>query len=94
MSDRYVIVIEGDERTNFGAYAPDVPGCVATGSTVEQTVKRMREALWLHLGAMRAANEPIPPATTVVGDPLEYPDSAIGMIEVTPRPIRHTAAAA
>lgn len=93
MSDRYVIVIEEEKGTNFGAYAPDVPGCVATGSTVEQTVRRMREALWLHLGAMRRDGEPAPPATTRVGDLLEYPESVIGMIEVTPRPIRSAAAA-
>lgn len=92
MTDRYVVVIEGDESTNFGAYLPDVPGCVATGRTIEQTVRRIREALWVHLASMRRDGDPIPAPSFLVGDPVEFP--AVGMIEVTPRPIRGAAAAA
>ncbi len=49
---RYAIVIE-QARLNFGGYVPDLPGCVATGSTVEETESLLREAIGLHLDGMR-----------------------------------------
>ena len=45
---RYLVVIE-NAGSNFSAFCPDVPGCVATGDTVENTVKNMKEALEFHL---------------------------------------------
>jgi predicted RNase H-like HicB family nuclease len=45
---RYAVVIE-DAGTNFSAYVPDLPGCVATGSTVAETEQAIREAIALHL---------------------------------------------
>ena len=59
---RYAIVIEpaGD---NFSAYVPDLPGCVATGSTIEQTESAIRDAIVFHLAGLRADNQPIPPAS-------------------------------
>ena len=56
---RYLIIIEQGE-TGFGAYAPDVPGCVAVGDTREEVEREMREALAMHLQAMREDHEPIP----------------------------------
>lgn len=61
---RYLIIIEKAEG-NWGAYAPDLPGCVALGDTVEETVKLMREAMDLHLSAMAEDGDPIPEATTL-----------------------------
>jgi len=49
---RYAIVIEQAEG-NYSAYAPDLPGCVATGETVEETENSMREAIEFHLDGMR-----------------------------------------
>jgi predicted RNA binding protein YcfA (HicA-like mRNA interferase family)/predicted RNase H-like HicB family nuclease len=62
---RYAIVIEaaGD---NYSAYAPDLPGCVATGSTPAETETAIREAIGLHLEGMREDGEPIPPASSRV----------------------------
>jgi predicted RNase H-like HicB family nuclease len=62
---RYAIVIEaaGD---NFSAYVPDLPGCVATGSTVEETEQQIREAIEFHLEGLRADNLPIPAASSRV----------------------------
>ena len=55
----YAIVIEaGDE--NYSAYVPDVPGCVATGATVNETIATMREALRLHLALSREYGEEVP----------------------------------
>lgn len=56
---RYAIVIEKAEG-NYSAYVPDLPGCVATGATVEETEKSIREAIEFHLDGMREDGTPIP----------------------------------
>lgn len=56
---RYPVVIEKTE-SNFSGYAPDLPGCVATGATVEETLSRLREAMELHLLGLREDGSPIP----------------------------------
>lgn len=62
---RYAIVIE-HAGANFSAYAPDVPGCVATGSTLEEAEREMREALEFHIEGMRADGIAVPaPSSTV-----------------------------
>ena len=55
----YGIVIE-DAGSNFSAYAPDVPGCVATGETVEEVTANMETALAMHFELMRESGEAIP----------------------------------
>lgn len=45
---RYLVIIE-EADGNYSAYAPDLPGCVATGRTREETEERMREAMAFHL---------------------------------------------
>jgi predicted RNase H-like HicB family nuclease len=57
---RYLIVIEGDGTSNYSAYSPDVPGCVATGATKEECETAMREAITLHLESLRSHGEPVP----------------------------------
>jgi len=61
---RYAIVIEA-ANGNFSAYVPDLPGCVATGDTVEAAEREIREAIQFHLEGLRADNLPIPPASTM-----------------------------
>jgi predicted RNase H-like HicB family nuclease len=56
---RYAVVIERGE-TNFGAYVPDLPGCVAVGETEEETLALIREAIEFHLDGLREEGEPIP----------------------------------
>ena len=68
---RYAIVIER-APANYAAYVPDLPGCVATGATVEETESLMREAIELHLEGMREDGTPIPEPTSVV-EYLEVP---------------------
>jgi Uncharacterized conserved protein len=66
MSTEYVVVVEKSE-TGFGAYVPDLPGCVAVGETREETLELVREAIELHVASLRDAGEPVPPpATTAV----------------------------
>jgi len=62
---RYAIVIETAE-SNFSAYVPDLPGCIATGNTVEDTETSIREAIEFHLDGLREDNLPIPPASSRV----------------------------
>ncbi len=62
---RYAIVIE-DAGGNYSAYVPDLPGCVATGCTVEETEQAIREAIEFHLERLRADNLPVPTASSRV----------------------------
>lgn len=65
---KLLIVVE-QTATGFSAYAPDVPGCIATGGTRAEVERMMREAIELHLDGMReeglSAPEPHAYATTV-----------------------------
>jgi predicted RNase H-like HicB family nuclease len=56
--------------TNYAAYVPDLPGCVATGATVEETERLLREAIELHVEGMREDGLPIPEPSSQV----EYVD--------------------
>jgi predicted RNase H-like HicB family nuclease len=62
---RYAIVIE-NAGPNFSAYVPDLPGCVATGASVEEVEREIREAIELHLEGMREDGNPIPPPSSSV----------------------------
>lgn len=59
----YTVVIE-QSRDGFGAYVPDLPGCVAVGDSVDEVVNLIREAIEFHIEGLRQDGEPIPPATT------------------------------
>jgi len=61
---RYAVVIEKASR-NFSAYLPDVPGCIATGKTVAQTLANLREALEMHFEDMQNCGEAIPDPETL-----------------------------
>ena len=56
---RYAVVIEKAEG-NFAAYVPDLPGCIATGATVEETEHLIRGAIEMHLEGLRADGLPVP----------------------------------
>jgi predicted RNase H-like HicB family nuclease len=62
---RYAIVIE-NAGNNFSAYVPDLPGCVATGDTVQAVERSIREAIEFHLEGLRTDGEPIPPPSSRV----------------------------
>ena len=44
-----ILIVVGKSLRNYSAYAPEVPGCVATGKTLDETIRLMREAVQLHL---------------------------------------------
>jgi len=62
---RYAVVIEKAAK-NYSAYLPDVPGCIAAGKTVEETLDLLREALVMHFDAMSSDGEKIPDPESLV----------------------------
>ena len=58
----YAVVIE-HEGDAWGAYVPDLPGCVATGSSREEVERRIREAVPAHITLMRETGEDVPEPT-------------------------------
>jgi predicted RNase H-like HicB family nuclease len=62
---RYAIVIE-NAGSNYSAYVPDLPGCIATGESVADTERLIREAIEFHLEGLRADGAPIPRPTSRV----------------------------
>ncbi|MGH7882341.1 MAG: type II toxin-antitoxin system HicB family antitoxin [Candidatus Dormibacteraceae bacterium] len=55
----YLVVLERTSR-NYGAYSPDLPGCVATGRTPEETLESMREAITMHIDGLKTDGLRIP----------------------------------
>jgi predicted RNase H-like HicB family nuclease len=64
-SKRYAIVVER-ARSNYSAYVPDLPGCVATGATVEEVEQLLHEAIEIHVAGMREDGLPVPEPSSVV----------------------------
>ena len=56
---RYAIVIEKAE-SNYSAYVPDLPGCIATGTNIQQVEAEIREAIEFHIDGLREDGSPIP----------------------------------
>ena len=61
--NRFLVVIEKTDN-NFSAYSPDLPGCVATGNTREETEQNMYEAIRLHVEGMKEDRLPIPESSS------------------------------
>jgi len=62
---RYPVIIERS-RKNYSAYSPDLPGCVATGSTIKETLSRMRTAIKFHLEGLKKEGSDIQEPSTKV----------------------------
>lgn len=67
----YAIIIERGDDGGFGAWSPDVPGCVALGDTEAETLAEMEEAIRLHLDVLRERQESLPVSTTVSATTIE-----------------------
>ena len=59
-TQNYLVIIEPSD-TGFGAYVPDVPGCIATGSTREEVERLIQEALEFHFEGMLESGQHVPP---------------------------------
>lgn len=62
---RYAVVIE-NAGPNYSAYVPDLPGCIATGSTLAEAEAAIREAIAFHLDGLREDGLPIPAPSSKV----------------------------
>ncbi len=69
---RFLVVIEKAEG-NFSAYSPDLPGCIATGASREETKARMQEAIEMHIRGLREDGLGIP-----------EPNASVEYVEVAP----------
>ena len=67
---RYAVVVEKGE-TSFGAYVPDLPGCIAAADTKEEVLRLIHEAIEFHVEGLREDGQPIP-----------EPSSSIEYVEV------------
>lgn len=56
---RYAVIIEKTD-TGYGAYVPDLPGCVAAGNTYEETDRLIREAIPFHIEGLQRNGDPVP----------------------------------
>ncbi len=72
MNRKYAVIFER-AKTNWAAYVPDLPGCISTGQTLEETEKNLREAISGHIQTLREFGEPVPEPTSIARE-----------IEVTP----------
>jgi len=61
---RFAVVIEKAE-SNYSAYVPDLPGCVATGDTVEDVEREIRDAIRFHIEGLREDGLPVPGPTSI-----------------------------
>jgi predicted RNase H-like HicB family nuclease len=61
---RYAVVIEKADG-NYSAYVPDLPGCVATGETVQAVESEIREAIRFHIDGLKADGLPVPVPTSI-----------------------------
>jgi predicted RNase H-like HicB family nuclease len=67
---KYAVIVEEGENS-FGAYVPDLPGCVAVAETKEEVLELIQEAIEFHIEGLREDNHPIP-----------EPSSSIEYVEV------------
>lgn len=61
---RFLIIIEQGEH-NYSAYVPDLPGCIATGKTLDEIKRNMSQAIKMHIQSMLEDHEPLPQPQTL-----------------------------
>lgn len=71
MSQRYAVIFEQAEH-NWAAYVPDLPGCISTGKTLEETERNIQEAVRGHIAVLREFGDPVPPPTSIAKE-VEVP---------------------
>ncbi|MBM3727738.1 MAG: type II toxin-antitoxin system HicB family antitoxin [Acidobacteria bacterium] len=64
---KYAVIFE-QAKTNWAAYVPDLPGCMTTGRTLEETKSNIREAIQGHLETLRQFGDPIPEPSSLAGE--------------------------
>jgi predicted RNase H-like HicB family nuclease len=74
MTRKYAVIFERAEG-NWAAYVPDLPGCITTGATLEDTERNIREAIEGHLRTLAEFGEPVPEPTSLARE-IEVPPAA------------------
>jgi predicted RNase H-like HicB family nuclease len=74
MNEKYAVIFERAEN-NWAAYVPDLPGCITTGKTIEETEENIREAIRGHIRTLREFGEPVPRPTSLARE-VEIPPAA------------------
>ena len=64
MTLKYAVIFEKAD-SNWAAYVPDLPGCISTGKTLEDTERNIREAIEGHVQTLREFGETVPDPTTI-----------------------------
>jgi predicted RNase H-like HicB family nuclease len=59
----YLVVLEKG-KSSYGAYVPDLPGCVAAGESRREVLKLIRDAVRLHIETLRESGQPVPEPTS------------------------------
>jgi predicted RNase H-like HicB family nuclease len=63
---RYLVVVE-QGPSSFGAYVPDLPGCVAAGETRDEVLALIREAIEFHIEGLKQDGQPVPSPSSTSG---------------------------
>ncbi len=71
----YLIVVERNESGSYGAYCPDLPGCVAVGDTLEETLQLMKEAIPFHIQGLIEDGLEVP-APTSRAEYIQYEEAS------------------
>jgi len=74
MKLKYAVIFE-PAKANWAAYVPDLPGCMTTGPTLEETKTNIREAIQGHLNTLQQFGAPIPEPSSLAGE-VEIPTAA------------------
>jgi len=69
--NKYLIIVEKSE-SGFSAYSPDLPGCISTGKTIEETEVNMKEAIEFHIEGLKLEGYEIPLPNTAAIDYYEF----------------------
>jgi predicted RNase H-like HicB family nuclease len=62
---QYTVILEKEPQSDWGAYVPDLPGCVAVGGTREEAERLIREGIEFHLEGLRENGKPLPEPTSI-----------------------------
>ena len=81
--DSYLVLYE-KSATGYGAYAPDLPGCIAVGSTVDEVRQLMREAIAVYIDELQRDGLPVPPANHEMAEQIEVDREILKRLVVQP----------
>ena len=71
----YLIIVERSETGTYGAYCPDLPGCVAVGDTIEETLQLMKDAIPFHIRGLIEDGLEVP-APSSMAEYIEYEEAS------------------